>query len=157
MVPVQQTETAPGKGNCLAACIASLLAIPISQVPNFRLAYDPWTATQKWLAARGLFLVRVKMSPGCLYPVPFTYCILTGQSPRRPVGHAVIGTIEGDEWRIIHDPHPDGTGLAGAPEWIIFLGALQHSARSDRRGGSPCSNPTSPVDSKASAGSCKSG
>jgi hypothetical protein len=124
MTPVVQTETAPGRGNCLAACFASLLDLPAEEVPNFILERDFWEAIQKWLAARGLFAVRFVAEPAYLYPVPRTHCILTGRSPRRDVGHAVVGLAEDRGWRVVHDPHPDGTGLRGEPEWVIFLGKL---------------------------------
>lgn len=124
MRPVRQTETELGRGNCLAACVASLLELEIGEVPNFRLATDPWGGMQAWLGARGLFAVRCPADPERIYPTPRVHCILTGPSPRNPVAHAVIGEWAGVETRIVHDPHPDGTGLAGPAEWVIFLGQL---------------------------------
>lgn len=128
MRPVVQTETALGRGNCLAACVASVLELPIEDVPNFRLAVNQWVALQEWLAGRGLFAIRFRLGPdddGFLpMPVPEVDCILVGDSPRNPVLHSVVGRASGYELAVAHDPHPDGTGLAGRPKWVTFFGKL---------------------------------
>jgi hypothetical protein len=120
--PVWQSETELGRGDCLAACVASILELPIEAVPNFRLMPDQWGALQDWLGGRGLFAVRVVAEPECVYPVPDVDCILVGDSPRNPVLHAVVGRASGREWAMTHDPHPDGTGIAGRPVWLTFFG-----------------------------------
>lgn len=35
MIPAYQLVTDPGKGDCIRACIASMLELPCSEVPNF--------------------------------------------------------------------------------------------------------------------------
>jgi hypothetical protein len=124
ITPVLQSETELGRGNCLAACVASILELSTDEVPNFRLAPDPWVALQTWLVDRGLVAVRVAAGPEAVYPMPKVHCILTGPSPRNPVGHAVVGIWDGERTIMVHDPHPDGTGLAGPPEWVTFFGKL---------------------------------
>jgi hypothetical protein len=124
MRPIRQTETVLGRGNCLAACIASLLDLSIEDVPNFRTAEDQWGALQAWLSDRGLCAIRVAAQPSLISSMPPQYCILTGPSPRNPVLHAVIGLWEGERTAMVHDPHPDGTGLAGPVEYVTFLGKL---------------------------------
>jgi hypothetical protein len=127
MLPVMQGETAPGRGNCLAACVASILECPLADVPNFALERDCWSALQTWLVRQGLMAIRLTM-PEASFPLPRTFCILTGDSPRRPVYHAVVGEWEQCAWRIVHDPHPQGGGLAGPPKWVTFF-AMQSPER----------------------------
>jgi hypothetical protein len=118
---VTQTETALGRGNCLAACVASLLDLPLEDVPNFRLAGDSWTAMQGWLQSRGLQATEIATRSARMRCVPKDPCILVGNSPRNPVYHAVIGLCDNGTARVIHDPHPDGTGLAGPPVSVIVI------------------------------------
>lgn len=122
MIPVQQTDTELGRGNCLAACVASILELPIAEVPNFRLADDAWGALQDWLASRGLLAIRCLIDGVYLASMPSVYCVLTGPSPRNPVNHAVVGLCDCGTVRIVHDPHPEDTGLAGPAQWITFFG-----------------------------------
>jgi hypothetical protein len=55
--PVTQTVTDIGKGNCFAACLASLLHLECNEVPNFigdSSEDDNWFAIcNEWLAKRG--------------------------------------------------------------------------------------------------------
>lgn len=105
--------------NCFQACVASVMGIPISEVPD---ACDgakwDWDAFQDWLAERGLQAIEVTFgSGGTIYPVRKpVLCILTGKSPRDcPTGlHAVVAEFFGFEgFRLIHDPHPAGTWIEG--------------------------------------------
>lgn len=121
MIPVDQTETALGKGNCLAACVASILEIPVCDVPNFRLAENSWLALQDWLFLRGLYAVRVFAKQERIASLPGSYCIVTGGSPRNPVLHAVVGMWTDSGVVIAHDPHPDKTGIVGEPEVFTFF------------------------------------
>lgn len=41
MKPVNQTQFKPPDGDCLSACIASILELPLNKVPNY-IAYDNW-------------------------------------------------------------------------------------------------------------------
>lgn len=55
-------------------------------------------------------------------------CIACGKSPRGNWQHAVVGVIKaGFVFEMIHDPHPDGTGLDGNPEYLEFFVALDPS------------------------------
>lgn len=59
MKEVEQTiHTVPG-GNCFAACLASILELPIEEVPNFNAATagENWCErVNEWLAPRNLHL-----------------------------------------------------------------------------------------------------
>lgn len=111
MIPVKQTRF--GKiGNCFEACIASLLNI--EDIPDF-LAYEEglWLEkTNKWLAENHR-LVYMEVSLQAKEKESFFrdkdfFHILVGYTPRSTViRHAVIGR----KWMIVHDPHPDNTGI----------------------------------------------
>ena len=117
MTPIFQTRfsTAEGeKGNCMTACVASLLDLPIEKVPYFFDFPDFWDAVFAFLYEQGCEY------NGCLRPdadgsigwdgAPGIdgYFIVAGPSPRWPgARHAVIYK----DGRMIHDPHPDGTGI----------------------------------------------
>jgi len=102
-------------GNCLSACVASILEMPIEEVPLFVDRHDPSVIAQdagllwasrlnKWLARFGL---QAKFfEPGDPEIAP-DYHILYGYSVLGNE-HAVVGHAG----RVIHDPHPSRTGLA---------------------------------------------
>jgi len=119
MKPIKQTIFGEGKGNCLSACIASILELKIEEVPVF-ISSDWWNDLQKWLQSKGYFAIDIeaKNKEGyCnFYEVPKgLYVILTGDSPRGDFLHCVVGIIDYDNNKMIanyiHDPHPDNSFL----------------------------------------------
>jgi hypothetical protein len=134
VTPVDQTITDDGKGNCFASCVASLLDLPLSDVPNFVEAADMDAAARNWLAERGYVYVRLCFpDPESLAHTYFEsgmvpiYCILSGISPRvradgSPKWHAVVGQVSGYGIKIAHDPHPSRAGLKeDGHRWVSFL------------------------------------
>ena len=126
MTPVDQTEFSNvdvepvTHGNCLSACLASILDMPIADIPNYATVYQQ---TGKWiddfeslLLGRGYQLLEffyfpqngtwedlLKQSPGI-----DGYFICCGPSPRESAGgHAVIYK----DGVLFHDPHPSRAGL----------------------------------------------
>lgn len=133
MKPVHQTQFVPKPGdpkttgNCMAACVASLLEMDLDDVPNF--AANPkdtwWMDFQEWLYHRGWVAVVLDGD----YPWP-GYSAASGQSPRGDFKHLVIH-LNG---KLAHDPHPDGTGLEGEPEDQWILVPLRADAEAERAG-----------------------
>ena len=121
MKPVDQTKMhAPphSKGNCLAACIASIMELSIDEVPALEeLRSDVWWGyLWYWLELRGWGLEdhwRDTGGDNCtgaiLTPPEDEFYIAGGPSPRGDFGHVVV--MKGS--RLIHDPNPHGGGLAG--------------------------------------------
>lgn len=105
-------------GNCWQTCIASLLGLPLDQVPHFVQEHESMTevedATQAWLAGRGLAMVRVGIM--WLDQHPDQLSMLEGRSPR-DVAHVVIG--RGIE--TLHDPHPSRAGLSTKTAGWVFV------------------------------------
>src|SRR5262245_45006179 len=98
MKPVDQTVFGLPHGNCFAACVASVIELPIEKVPNFVLEGDRWfDAAAEWLDERGYTLLWVKrdaVACGYLDPRPLInaghYLIVSGTSPRGEFLHCVI-------------------------------------------------------------------
>lgn len=125
MIPVMQTklssEDGSVRGNCMAACVASLLEIGVDEVP----AWDEMGT--EWIDSFEEFLIlRGYDYEGSLSGWRFTevgnwanvlelssgvdgYFMVAGPSPRAPQRrrHAVIYK----DGVMVHDPHPDGTGV----------------------------------------------
>jgi hypothetical protein len=100
MIPVTQSRTGKN-GTCFRACVASLLDIKESQVPDWEAAnQDP--GVNGFLRKRGLRYEEVPVGG----TAPVGYHVITGLSPRGGL-HAVVGR----DGRTVWDPHPqDGTG-----------------------------------------------
>lgn len=130
MTPIIQTKLHGNgvKGNCLAAALASLLDLPIEAVPAFEDMpqsgecdwnqyddFDWWRAVWTWLYLMG-YDVEIHTEPDWdQWPAVVK---VGGGSPRFPdCSHAVLWSRDG----LVHDPHPDGTGIVGDPfdYWVI--------------------------------------
>ena len=120
MKPVKQTVFGYPNGNCFAACVASLMEIPIEDTPSIENKHFT-TAWNDWLRERGLGMTDIRAGSGSYVP---GYCVAVGKSPRggltasgRPVIHAVICK----DMQLIFDPHPEDTFLDGPPtEYTVF-------------------------------------
>eukprot|EP00930_Biecheleria_cincta_P088654 TRINITY_DN77905_c0_g1_i1.p1 TRINITY_DN77905_c0_g1~~TRINITY_DN77905_c0_g1_i1.p1 ORF type:complete len:168 (+),score=15.09 TRINITY_DN77905_c0_g1_i1:139-642(+) len=127
-----QTDFAPGSGNALQACVASLFGLPLTGVPNFVTLSDYLTGITEFVAP---VAVR-KVSPAKLESDDMgKLCILRGKSPRGAHGHVVVARIQrimadtGPEFDFVHDPHPDGNFLdASEPYgWVMLFESTQAS------------------------------
>lgn len=155
MTPHIQTVTDDGIGNCFATCLACVLDLPAESVPNFKAMQeaDPNACmvdlADTWLREHhGRRFVSVEMydpadgpnkgHPLTSQPILNRLChrnrdelvILSGVSPRKAADgrtkyHCVIGRPTVWGFDIVHDPHPDQTGIVGLPygvKWIVPAG-----------------------------------
>ena len=155
MIPVYQTND-PGRfgptdnGDCLRACLASLLELPLKAVPHFMETAEKartWPiALAKWLHGRGLDL-DVLHPPGDVPAVlkymaahhPSEHYMLLGRSGP-DFGHVVIGK----GGKIVHDPSRRGAPGASSP--IIFRPIEQAASKTSL---------TSGLNSIVLSGSCR--
>lgn len=132
---LDQTTFAPevgdGAGNCLQACLASLLGLPLDAVPHFAAIKDGdgevegkrrwFLELERWLVGRGLGVAvwYFEDGRGDWYASPGTLFLGSGQSPRGDYAHVVVVD---DRWRVVHDPHPSRAGLGGHPRelWLLY-------------------------------------
>ena len=125
MNPVKQTvlhDPEKGKhGNCLSAVLASLLHLPIEDVPVFSAPYPEWqNQLNEWLRPFGLAYIQVgDFAKWCNdFGIRGCHHELGGSSPRNTdISHACVG-VDGD---LVFDPHPDNSGLANIEASGIFI------------------------------------
>lgn len=130
MKPIKQTQFGKSKedphpGNCYAACIASILELPLGEIPNFCAKKgDWWTPAQQWFQQRGLVVITVDANADGMYDGPVLadglYCVINGPGPRG-CPHCIVGRYRlkaEKHWiEVPHDPHPSNDGLTG---WTSF-------------------------------------
>lgn len=132
MTPVSQSKLyatdAIHNGNCFAACLASLLDLPLWMVPPFEDMFgrSDWNArVDEWLE-RVWRLRRIRIDGHEPSRLP-EYYIASGISPRG-VRHSVIyrgiDLVERRADVICHDPHPSGAGIA-VVEWTWHLEPME--------------------------------
>lgn len=150
MIPVLQTIFAdPARndgrdaegvaGNCYQAALASVLELPLAEVPHFGLDADWAEKSWAWLLARGVVrafyygeaLERFHWpcwdgpGPDELYDgisvVGRVGVIGAGPSPRGAFRHAVV--LDPDTGLLAHDPHPSGLGVLEVDELEVLYQA----------------------------------
>lgn len=123
-------HTAAGiPGNCLQAAVASLLELPIDEVPHFAVYVDWFAAMRRWARERDGDFTYFP------WPVPEEYSVgwasirawagehpefrvlLGGPSPRGPFEHEVVGNVD---LATVHDPHPSRAGLLEVSDVIVY-------------------------------------
>ncbi|ASX98777.1 hypothetical protein SEA_COLUCCI_108 [Arthrobacter phage Colucci] len=136
MIPVDQTifadpasndgNAADGTpGNCFQACVASLLELPLEDVPHFITHEDWWEVTKAFVSAH---------KPGWTiehfdtvfpayqdpdHPEAPTHVIGSGKSPRGDFYHAAI--VDAVTGELAHDPHPSRAGFLGEMDSMFAL------------------------------------
>jgi hypothetical protein len=139
MKKVFQTIVDKGRGNCFAACLASLLEIDIENIPDFlangEANFD--IEIEKFLRPLGLTFIRIydpwEDNHLWLPSLPGTYFIISLPSQKYPGGlHAVVGTVKLQEsgtmrWEVVHDPNAGNApyGEDVVPKFFTFLVALE--------------------------------
>ncbi len=119
MKPVDQTLFGDKEGNCYAACLASILELPIEDVPNFCAESKNWLErAEEWLRVRHS-LTMLGFRPrgeGALYCIPTMWHLISGKA-ERGLDHAVVAF----QGKVQHDPHPSRVGLAELNEYEFLI------------------------------------
>ncbi len=102
-------------GDCQRAVLASLLDLPISEVPHFNAVAkdDPftfWAAVQAFCKVRGYAYLTIPARAGAsFYGLDEdVYHEISGPSPR---GNGVFHSVVGKGGQIVFDPHPSRLAL----------------------------------------------
>ena len=136
MIPVKQQIKHDPKngqyGDCQRAVIASLLELPLEEVPHFNGlskgdSCEFHELLQEFVGKHGYIWYSTPFFSGAMAfgSDHAVYHEIAGPSPRDPnTYHAVVGR----NGQIVHDPHPDNTGLAGEPkDWTFAF--LVHKSK----------------------------
>lgn len=130
MKPVMRDKFGVG-GNCLSACIASLMHLTIDDVPNFNDGTnnnpdqnDPtsvrifWRNVDNFLESKGYAILHFEPGDESIHDLISAtsgHFLVGGKSPRGYY-HSVIYTKKG----LAHDPHPEGGGVVAESISIIY-------------------------------------
>ncbi len=129
------------QGNCFSTCIASILELPLKDVPHF-CDFDDWLGeTNAWLRERGLCYLEMPYPydrSGSELIAGLGYHLIHGLGPR-----GLLHSCVGYAGKIVHDPHPSDAGLLREDEIGILmpldpslskrrLTAAQHSGTTSR-------------------------
>ncbi len=114
--PIMQTKFADGDGkhgNCMIACLASVLGVPLSEVPDIspQDSHRPFKL-DKWLMET--WGLRMAHLPGD--PVLLGIMAIRGGPGPRGFSHACIYVDE----TLVHDPHPEGGGLLSCESYYLI-------------------------------------
>lgn len=144
MKPVYQTIIDSKEGDCFSACLASVLEIPLVNIPNFLKRYGQKHMLEQakyWLLENfGLTLIIVDVTGPraslTIHPISReTVFLVSGKSKTFSEGHhVVVAKAAGDmnSYKIIHDPNPKNLGIDGDPLCYYFFTAVD-PARTIRR------------------------
>jgi hypothetical protein len=134
MIPVTQTLFGRAEGNCLAACVASILELDIADVPNFCADQSDGSWLRKladWLAEEGMCAVHASFvdgDPGVV-PAPEDLATMASWMKLRRIGFAIVsgyterGLSHSTVWfdgELVHDPHPSQNPLINVVDMIVL-------------------------------------
>jgi hypothetical protein len=123
MMPINQTIFGAW-GNCLPACVASILELDLEDVPFLFHNPDELTSgiyvpqverLDAWLRPLGLCASEWRLSHAT--PPEDDFYVLCGFSPRGR-GHVVVA--RGAAPLVVHDPHPSRAGLVSADAFMVI-------------------------------------
>lgn len=126
MISQNQTDFTFTTGDCMRACVASILELTLQQVPNFMKdgSNKYYENIQKWFLEKTSFLpldVEFKEEGQDREWLKDCICVAVGKSPRAKKDGEKHGVV----WlngEMVHDPHPDKTGLAEYPTvFTVFI------------------------------------
>ncbi len=123
MIEVKQTRFGEGNGNCLPACVVSILEIPdkLEELSDFMAVKTDWMGQRvrlaEWLNTIGMTCIPLTRWDDCNDRlVRGVTCIADGIS-LRGIRHAVV-------WRndkCIFDPHPEGGGIKSVDTYLLLI------------------------------------
>ena len=132
-----QTTFAPS-GNALQACVASIFARPLAEVPNFIAipGVEYVDAIRAFASANGHTFEKVAVTAGVKAPTlaapqrPGSRIIVRGVSPRGEFGHVVVGRVQRDGVSFVleHDVHPGAAvPMITQPTWAGVFAAAHNA------------------------------
>lgn len=116
MKPVDQSRISYEDGDCLRACIASVLELPLEDVPAY-VKEDMGARYIEWLKQFNLSLACIRLEPDSLLPTG--YHLMEGLSRNGKNYHVAVGL----NCEIVHDPDPTSRGefKGGGNYWLFVV------------------------------------
>ena len=135
VIPITQKILNFENGDCFSACVASILELPLTCVPNFNIpSQDSFVHNlEKWCKKQTFILLDITIDDVAL----LSDCIViaNGSSPRATENwhrHSVVWQAG----KMLHDPHPGGFGIDGDPEtYTIFIVKNKIATSGNLKGG----------------------
>ncbi len=131
-------ENGVDQGNCLTACVASLLEVDIDTLPDFSAKGKDWHRfTVEYLRSRGLssVFIPIEMIRNLIVFDCQCICIYNTHSAEH---HAVIGSWnsewdeENQSWSFVvateFDPHPEGVMVTSPHAVFLVMGPISSAA-----------------------------
>jgi hypothetical protein len=119
MKPVDQTKFGKPHGNCLTACIASILECTIEELPDLgdaEMRGEHWFKVLNYgLRPMGLGIILVEQ-PGAPCVPDDCHYIACGPS-ERGLQHCVVHRYG----EMVHDPHPSRVGIKAITDWVFIV------------------------------------
>lgn len=150
MQPIDQTRFGWPGGNCFQAALASILELPLDDVPDF--CNDNWQGDwesdlNEWLYQYGLFSFTVdvgKSEPGSMeWLTDNCYVMAAVQSALRkewttPNGskEQALHSVVYHKGKVVHDPNPDKLHMDAAP--LCFRAFCAIDVAAFIKGREPC-------------------
>jgi hypothetical protein len=105
------------EGDCLMACVASILELDLTTLPVQRQTNaDYWLHRVEDVALRHGYRAIALANE---IPIrPPGYAIACGVSPRSGGQMHAVVALDGD---VVHDPHPTRDGIESVTHWVLFI------------------------------------
>jgi len=119
MKKVYQTKFGAREGNCLQACIASILELTLEEVPDFCSEFEGekyYEQFVKWLNKKGLSALPVNVEDDLNRPNYKGCYLIVGGKNSDGVMHAVIYK----DGKLVHNPNKKCEGIIPETVDIIF-------------------------------------
>lgn len=122
MVPVQQSKTGHRRGDCFAACLASIFEVKIEDVPEF--TEELWhVQLTEWLSGRGMSFAYIHAERGVTPPKGYSIASTEFEMTDGKRGTHCVVALDG---RVAWDPFPGKSAALLASSysfishWLVF-------------------------------------
>lgn len=103
-------------GNCLQAAVATLLGLPLDDVPHFAESTADWVEDMVWFARSNGFAI-VWRGGG----EPPQFGLAFGPTVRSADIKHAVAVVNGEVW----DPHPSRAGLTQATTYVAWVPSVE--------------------------------
>ena len=113
MKPVKQKYNRYPDGDCFSACVASILEVPLKEVPRMKLGLSmPLAPIYKWLQRQDLYVAYLP------YPNRFKNYYISVYKNRSGDGTHAVVSYRGN---VVHDPAPVKDKYTKKPLWCCCI------------------------------------